>query len=118
MLVLTPVVDKKTNMAFCEVRRTAYNGDPDALRKEIGCEWLEAVHIGKGLDLWLDECGKLGTPKPYNSMATRLYGRDTIVGTACVLSHDGEGNEADLTDEEERVVLGWLGVDGDFVKTA
>lgn len=114
MLIIEPVAKNGIHLPFCKVSRSAYNGDSDELRKAIGCKWLEAAHIGGGITLWFDEEGRLNG-KQFNQMATRLYGKDTIVGTACVLSNDDEGNEVDLTEEQEKLVLGWLGIDGECV---
>lgn len=111
MLVITPIAKNGNQSPFCEVRSVPYHGNCNELRNTVDCDWLEAVHIGDGLDLWFDEEGRLDG-KPFNQMATRLYGKDTIVGTACVLSHDGEGNEVDLTEEQKSRVLSWLGLDG------
>lgn len=86
------------------VRHEAYGGW-EWLKKTIGADVLEVVHLMDGLDMWIDEEGKL-KDHTVNTDASLLYrasrGGDYIAGKAVLLSHDEDGNEVDIPKERVR----------------
>ena len=67
------------------------NKDLDGLRALIGCEWVEPVVVGGGLTLWLDEEGRLKSPKA----GFRLKGIPAdFVGNGVLLGGDADRAKA------------------------
>lgn len=120
MLIISPVHGK--------VRRVKYDGNSDSIRKAIGCELLDVVRVGDGIDMFVDDEGMYKNPCFTNVMATHLRVRDwlrkpeaynwsvaqhyaPIYGVAIVLGVDEEGNTVELDDAQNKLVLELLGQD-------
>jgi hypothetical protein len=79
----------------------------ETLQEAVGGH-LEALFIGNGIYLYLNEEGKL-MGLPYNAVATSLASRslqanDYIAGNVVVCGCDDFGNEVPLTPEQARLV--------------
>ena len=93
---------------FVEVETEADGNIPLEAMKSIVGGWLERWelhgHALDGLDLFLDEEGKL-KGLSYNPKATILaeilFHNDYIVGDTFVCAHDGEGRSVGLSDAQE-----------------
>lgn len=65
--------------------------------------YIEAVSAGQGICLVCNEEGKLNDLPPNFPI-----GRDIIVGTAVFVAYGKDGEFADLTDEQIRVVMNFF----------
>ena len=116
-----------------KVESVKYNGSLDEIYKAIRAPLFDIVHIGKGLDLFLDDEGLYRSENfrnrhPWwNLKATHLRTKEwlrmgeeidwslasdmpPLCGWACVLAHDGEGNTIDLTAEQEQYIKDELNI--------
>lgn len=75
----------------------------DDLQATVG-GYIEHVDLGSGLDLWLNEEGKLQDP-PLSPNLYLPFLRDVIVGPVVVTSHDAAGETLPLTDLQVAVAL-------------
>ena len=112
------------------VRRVKYSGDFEQVRKEIGCELVDVVHVPIGdlsFDIWVDDEGifncrdERGNTK-WNLKATHLrtigwlnrkgeiaWWDDAMLfplaGNAVCLSYSEEGNAVDLDEATNEFIL-------------
>ena len=85
-------------------------GDPnhslDALRRLIGCEWVQPVVVGENLTLWLDEEGRLKQPIAgfrLSGIATDFAGNGVLLG-----GDDGRVRPCKASPEVVALGVRWL----------
>ena len=108
-----------------KVEERKYNCDLNEIYEAIHAGLFDIVHVGNGIDLFVDDEGlfreenfKNGRPR-WNAKATYLRmiewlrtgdridwemagNTPPLCGWCCVLANDGEGNTVDLNDEQVR----------------
>lgn len=116
-----------------KVEERKYNGDINEIYEVIHARLFDIVHVGKGIDMFLDDEGlfreenfKNGKPR-WNAKATHLRmiewlrmedridwemaGNATpLCGWCCVLANDGEGNTVDLNEEQRQYIKDTLNI--------
>lgn len=106
------IVASPQTFEFCDVETDADGSIGLKTLQEAVGGFVERVCISKhrlkGLDLWLNEEGKLDG-LPLNPMATNLsevwkHG-DFIVGNVLVCAFDEEGRSVGITEEQEKTLL-------------
>lgn len=84
------------------------------LYNTIGCELVDVVEIGHGIDMWVDDEGLLKEEPMPNSIATMfrtmswMCRKEVVIpakmppicGVAVFTGHDDEGHTVGLTDEQ------------------
>ena len=88
-----------------------------AMYDQIGCDLVECVGLRDGLDMWVDEEGKLKDSWNLNLAATAVLQRhgvpDLVAGTALLTGGaDEEGNTLGISDEAADEVRRLLGGGG------
>lgn len=66
----------------------------DAMYEAIGCELVDCVTIGDGIDLWVDDEGLFNCPD-HVFILPGLH--QPIAGRALILSHDDDGETTSAT---------------------
>ena len=116
-----------------KVEERKYNGDINEIYDAIRAELFDIVHVGKGIDLFLDDEGLLreenfkdGKPR-WNAKATHLRmiewlrmedridwemagNSPPLCGWCCVLANDGEGNTVYLNEEQKQYIKDTLNI--------
>lgn len=116
-----------------KVEERKYNGDLNEIYEAIHAGLFDIVHVGNGIDLFVDDEGlfrednfKNGRPR-WNAKATHLRmiewlrmgdridwemagNTPPLCGWCCVLANDGEGNTVDLNEEQRQYIKDTLNI--------
>lgn len=116
-----------------KVEERKYNGDLNEICEAIHAGLFDIVHVGNGIDLFVDDEGlfreenfKNGRPR-WNAKATHLRmiewlrmgdridwemagNTPPLCGWRCVLANDGEGNTVDLNEEQRQYIKDTLNI--------
>lgn len=116
-----------------KVEERKYNGDLNEIYEAINAGLFDIVHVGNGIDLFVDDEGlfreenfKNGRPR-WNAKATHLRmiewlrmgdridwemagNTPPLCGWCCVLANDGEGNTVDLNEEQRQYIKDTLNI--------
>lgn len=116
-----------------KVEERKYNGDINEIYEAIHAGLFDIVHVGNGIDLFVDDEGlfreenfKNGRPR-WNAKASHLRmmgliamedrinwemagGLPPLCGWCCALANDGNGNTIDLNDEQVRYIKDALNI--------
>lgn len=77
-----------TTRTICEVD---YNGDYKTIATTLGCSIYTVMHVGNGVDMFLDDEGLLTYPNPHGYFKMRGYD-GILAGKALITGTDMEGN--------------------------
>lgn len=96
---LTVLVKKASDMEFIKAELTG-ESTYKILNKAVG-GYIEHIGFRNGIDLWLNEEGKL-LSLPFNTALIGADGKifDIVVGDIVITSSDEEGNTVSLTEEQ------------------
>jgi hypothetical protein len=86
-------------------------GDADGeLYTALGCDWIDRVSLGGGVDLWIDDEGRLAYPNPlgYFKVSGVIFcGRGVLLG---VRGPESVALSPLITPEAVAGVVEWLGI--------
>lgn len=99
-VAITLTAKDESEVKFFEV------GDSYEMIRDAVGGWIECVRLNKGIDMWVNEEGKMLESCEYNPTATAIYWTnfgfmtDQIFGDVIFTSSDGEGETTGLTVEQ------------------